>query len=135
MGNKISSEELLIAIGKNLSAIRNAKRETQDGVAKSVGVTHPVISKVESGQYNLTMELLIKLCNHFDVTLEQLFNFESSQVFYFTQKNKTGDHHKQYVYHEHTDGYDILVKQLQSEIEYLRNFVNKHLELDKPKQK
>ncbi|MGJ1261089.1 helix-turn-helix domain-containing protein [Sphingobacterium spiritivorum] len=127
MNNKISTEELLSTIGRNLSAIRNAKRETQDGVARSIGVTHPVVSKIENGQYNVTLDLLTKLCNHFNVTLEQVLDFESSQVFYFTQKNQTGDHHKQYVYHEHTDGYDILVKQLQSEVEYLRSFINKNI--------
>jgi len=129
MSRHISIEELLEKVGRNLSAIRNAKRQTQEGVAKSIGVTHPVISKIESGQYNLTMELLVKLCNHYDIGLLELFDFETSQVFYFTQTNKTGNHHKQYVYHEHTDGYDLLVKELKSEIEYLRGFIDKNVNI------
>ncbi|WP_090602231.1 helix-turn-helix transcriptional regulator [Parapedobacter koreensis] len=131
MKTGLSIDELLISIGKNLSAIRNAKRETQDGVAKSIGVTHPVVSKIESGQYNLTFDLLIKLCNHFEVSLEQILDLDISQIFNFTQKNKSGDRHKQFVVHEHTDGYDLLVKQLQSEISYLRNFIEKNLETTK----
>lgn len=130
MSSNKSFEEILIKVGRNLSAIRSAKRQTQDGVARSVGVTHPVISKIESGQYNLTVELLVKLCNHFSITLLELFDFETSQVFYFTQKNRTGDHHKQYVYHEHTDGYDILIKELKSEIDYLRGFIDKNIKFN-----
>ncbi|OKS89654.1 helix-turn-helix domain-containing protein [Mucilaginibacter polytrichastri] len=132
MNKPILVDEVLISLGRNLSAIRNAKRETQYGVAKSIGLTHPVVSKIESGAYNITLELLIKLCNHFDVTLQQVLNLDTNQIFYFTQKNQTGNHHKQYVVHELADGYDILIAQLQSEVNYLRKFFEKHSEKNSP---
>ena len=126
MQKDIAINEMLISLGRNISAIRNAKRETQFGVAKSIGVTHPVVSKIENGSYNLTIELLVKLCNHFKITLQQVMDLDDNQIFYFTQKNITGNFHKQYVVHELADGYDILIKQLQSEVNYLRKFYEQH---------
>ncbi|MEO7045686.1 MAG: helix-turn-helix transcriptional regulator [Ferruginibacter sp.] len=126
MQKDIVIDEMLISLGRNISAIRNAKRETQFGVAKSIGVTHPVVSKIENGSYNITIELLVKLCNHFKITLQQVMDLDNNQIFYFTQKNITGNFHKQYVVHELADGYDILIKQLQSEVTYLRKFYELH---------
>lgn len=126
MQKDIAIDEMLISLGRNISAIRNAKRETQFGVAKSIGVTHPVVSKIENGSYNITMELLIKLCNHFKITLQQVMDLDNNQIFYFTQKNITGNFHKQYVVRELADGYEILIKQLQSEVTYLRKFYELH---------
>jgi transcriptional regulator with XRE-family HTH domain len=127
MQKQILADEVLASLGRNLSAIRNAKRETQYGVAKSIGLTHPVVSKIENGTYNITVELLIKICNHFGVTLQQVLELDTNQIFYFTQKNMIGDHHKQYVIHEFSDGYDILIKQLQAEVNYLRTFIEKEI--------
>jgi DNA-binding XRE family transcriptional regulator len=123
---EIKIEDLLLTIGRNLSAIRNARRETQEGVAATIGTTHPVISKVENGQYTLTMELLIKLCNHFSVTLQQILELEIAHIFNFTQKNEASAHSiKQYVENELAEGYELVIKQQQSEIEYLRGLVEK----------
>ena len=117
---------MLLVLGRNISAIRNAKRETQFGVAKSIGVTHPVLSKIENGAYNITVEQLAKLCNHFKVSLQQVLDLDNNQIFYFTQRNVTGNHHKQYVVHELADGYELLISQLQAEVSYLRKFYEQH---------
>ena len=47
----IDFSSLLNTIGQNLHTIRNARKETLQGVASEIGVTHPVISKIENGRY------------------------------------------------------------------------------------
>ena len=50
---------LLINCGHNLHTIRNARKETLQSVASDIGVTHPIISKIENGRYpNLQLNLL-----------------------------------------------------------------------------
>ncbi|PAW95183.1 hypothetical protein CKK33_17425 [Mucilaginibacter sp. MD40] len=132
MQKDIVIDEMLISLGRNISAIRNAKRETQYGVAKSIGVTHPVVSKIENGTYNVTIELLVRLCNHFKISLQQVLDLDNNQIFYFTQKNITGNFHKQYVVHELADGYEILINQLQSEVSYLRKYFEQHSKNNPP---
>ena len=45
------SSNLLTKIGKNLHTVRNSRKETLQSVAESIGITHPVLSKVENGRY------------------------------------------------------------------------------------
>lgn len=71
MNRQISIGDLLDTIGRNLHSIRNARKETLQSVTHSIGVTHPVISNIENGRSkNLTLAVLIKLCNHYEITLQ-----------------------------------------------------------------
>lgn len=125
---KISSVEMLTTIGQNLHTIRNARKETLQGVASAIGLTHPVISKIENGRYEaLTMAMLIKLCNHYDVTLQQVLHLEKSQVFHLTQHNENGSQYK-LVGQELSDGYMQSIAQYKSEIEYLRSLLERYVD-------
>ena len=44
----IDLNSLLTIIGHNLHTIRNARKETLQAVAASIGITHPIISKIEN---------------------------------------------------------------------------------------
>jgi len=47
----IEINSLLTTIGQNLHTIRNARKETLQSVAADIGITHPIISKIENGRY------------------------------------------------------------------------------------
>lgn len=123
---KIDLNQLLETIGNNLNLIRTARKETLEGVAATVGSTHGVLSKIENGRYTgLSLSLLAKLCNHYEVTLQQVLELEATQIFQCTQTNTegtTGNILKQ-VANELSEGYQVATEQFQSEIKYLRTLL------------
>ena len=89
--NELDINTLLTNCGHNLHTIRNARKETLQSVASDIGVTHPIISKIENGRYpNLQLNLLIKLCNHNKVTFQQILGLEVANIFQLTKDNKDG---------------------------------------------
>jgi transcriptional regulator with XRE-family HTH domain len=116
---KIDFGALLTTIGQNLHTIRNARKETLQSVAAEIGITHPIISKIENGRYpSLQINLLIKLCNHYDVTLQQVFSLEVANIFQLTQHNKDGS--QKLIGQEISTGYDLYIQQLINEITFLK---------------
>ncbi len=56
--------------------MRNArlkKELSQAELAKQIGVSRQTVNMIESGTYNPTVELCIRLCKALDVTLNDLF--------------------------------------------------------------
>lgn len=110
---------LLINCGHNLHTIRNARKETLQSVASDIGVTHPIISKIENGRYpNLQLNLLIKLCNHYKVTLQQILGLEVANIFQLTRHNKDGS--QKLIGQEISAGYDLYIQQLLNENKFLK---------------
>jgi transcriptional regulator with XRE-family HTH domain len=120
-------DELLSIMGKNLHTIRNARKETLQGVASEIGFSHPILSKIENGRYpNVQLSLLVKLCNHYNIGLQQLFSIEIANIFQLTQNNKDGS--QKLIGQELSTGYDLYTQQLLSEVAYLKSMNMKLLE-------
>ena len=125
---QIDINNLLVTIGQNFHTIRNARKETLQSVASDIGITHPIISKIENGRYpNIQLNLLIKLCNHYKVTLQQIFGLEVANIFQLTQHNKDGS--QKLIGQEISSGYELYIQQLINENNFLKE-QNKQL-LDK----
>jgi len=119
----IDLSTLLTTLGKNLHTIRNARKETLQAVASDIGITHPVISKIENGRYkNLQINLLVKLCNHYNISLQQAFSLEVANIFQLTQHNKDGN--QKLIGQEVSSGYDLYIQQLNSENKFLKEQLN-----------
>jgi transcriptional regulator with XRE-family HTH domain len=115
----IEINSLLSTIGQNLHTIRNARKETLQSVAADIGITHPIISKIENGRYpNIQLNLLIKLCNHYKVSLQQILGLEVANIFQLTQHNKDGS--QKLIGQELSSGYDLYIQQLISENKFLK---------------
>jgi len=114
----IEFQSLLITVGQNLHTIRNARKETLQSVAADIGITHPIISKIENGRYpTLQLNLLIKLCNHYKITLQQAFSFEVANIFQLTNN---GEGHQKLIGQELSSGYDLYIQQLVQENTFLK---------------
>jgi transcriptional regulator with XRE-family HTH domain len=114
----IEIQSLLTTIGQNLHTIRNARKETLQSVASDIGITHPVISKIENGRYpTLQLNLLIKLCNHYKITLQQAFSLEVANIFQLTNN---GEGHQKLIGQELSCGYDLYIQQLVQENTFLK---------------
>jgi transcriptional regulator with XRE-family HTH domain len=114
----IEFQSLLTTIGQNLHTIRNARKETLQSVAADIGITHPIISKIENGRYpTLQLNLLIKLCNHYKITLQQAFSLEVANIFQLTNN---GEGHQKLIGQELSSGYDLFIQQLVQENTFLK---------------
>lgn len=122
---------LLTTIGHNLHTIRNARKETLQGVAVSIGITHPIISKIENGRYeNLQLNLLVKLCNHYNITLQQVLSLEVANIFQLTNNGKG---HQKLIGQELSAGYELYIQQLSDENKYLKEQAQQLMDMVKNK--
>ena len=63
-------------VGENLKAARRAAGVTQAQIAKELKKYQSDYSDYETGKVRLSYELIVLLCNRFDVTPNDLFGFE-----------------------------------------------------------
>jgi transcriptional regulator with XRE-family HTH domain len=114
----IDINALLSTLGHNLHTIRNARKETLQSVAEDIGITHPVISKIENGRYpNLQLNLLVKLCNHYNVSMQQALSLEVANIFQLTNN---GEGHQKLIGQELSSGYELYIQQLINENKFLK---------------
>lgn len=124
---EIHIEDLLANIGDNLHSIRNAKKMTLEAVASEVGVKHPVLSRIENGRYeSLNIALLVKLCNYYNVTIEQILGLKNMQIFNLSQNAASGNttNNMRQIVNDVSNGYEVALDIAQKEIEYLRQMVD-----------
>ena len=63
-----------IKIGKNIQKIRKSFGYTQEKLAEIADVSTRYISDVEQDRANPSYEVLIKICNHFNIGLDEVFS-------------------------------------------------------------
>lgn len=123
----IEINSLLVTLGQNLHTIRNARKETLQAVASDIGVTHPIISKIENGRYNnLQISLLVKLCNHYNITIQQALSLEVANIFQLTQHNSEG--HQKLIGQELSTGFELYIQQITKENSFLKEQVQQLME-------
>ncbi|WP_194974492.1 helix-turn-helix transcriptional regulator [Aquiflexum lacus] len=62
---------------KNTVKVERAKKDmTQQDLAESVGVSRQTINSIESGKYVPSTVLALKICNVFQVKLDEVFKLE-----------------------------------------------------------
>lgn len=72
MDNAIA--DVLSKIGYKFYVARHIKREKITSVASNIGVSHPVISKIENGTYKpLTIDLVYRLMSYYNLSFSDLF--------------------------------------------------------------
>ena len=68
--------EIAKIVGENLKAARNAKGITQTQLAKELHKYQSDYSDYETGKVRLSYELIVLLCDRFDVTPNDLFGID-----------------------------------------------------------
>lgn len=64
----------LIKIGKNIQKIRKSNGYTQEKLAEEMEVSVRYISDIEQDKSKPSYEVLIKICNVFQISLDQVFS-------------------------------------------------------------
>lgn len=66
---------------KNTLKVERAKKDmTQAQLADAINVSRQTINAIESGNYNLSTILALKLARLFDCTVENIFSLEESDL-------------------------------------------------------
>ena len=67
-------------VNEKMKKARQDKSLSQSDLAKLVGVSRQTVNMVESGEYNPTLALCIKICNVLGCTLNDLFWEDNNDV-------------------------------------------------------
>ena len=59
-------------LGEMLYMLRTRKGETQEAAAESIGISHVSLGRYESGARQPSADVLLKMANHFDVSVDYL---------------------------------------------------------------
>ncbi len=102
----------VIKIGKNIQKIRKSNGYTQEKLAEAVEVSVRYISDIEQDKSKPSYENLIKICNAFQVSLDQIFS-----EYINTKENKSMEYS--------LAGFDKLSKKDKETIENLIMYFNK----------
>lgn len=105
-------KESSIKIGKNIQKIRKSNGYTQERLAESIEVSTRYISDIEQDRAKPSYEVLIRICNLFQVTLDQIFS-----KYLNVKENKSLEYS--------LAGYDKLSKEDKKTIEHLIIYFNK----------
>lgn len=54
-------------IGKRIKQARMNKHKTQEDLAEYLEVSNSYVSRIERGTTKISLELLVKVCNHLDI--------------------------------------------------------------------
>lgn len=101
-----------IKIGKNLQKIRKSNGYTQEKLAENIEVSVRYISDIEQDRAKPSYEVLIRICNLFQITLDQIFS-----EYLKARENKSLEYS--------LAGYDKLDKGDKKTIEHLIIYFNK----------
>jgi transcriptional regulator with XRE-family HTH domain len=72
-------------LGKSFRALRLSKGLNQEDL-EPLGFSYRYYGKIERGLANVTLDTLIRLCNIFEVSLPELFDFMDTYVSEDTQR-------------------------------------------------
>ena len=70
--NKKTLEEVRLDLAMNLKAIRAEKGLAQERLALDAGVDRTVVSKIVQAKTDPSLDVLLRLANHLDTTLDRL---------------------------------------------------------------
>ena len=78
-------EDIKKLFGKNLKALREEKKLTQEKFAEKIDISSRALSAIECGKNFVTAETIAKICTALEVSPKQLFDFDFN---YKPQKKK-----------------------------------------------
>ncbi|MFB6205480.1 MAG: helix-turn-helix transcriptional regulator [Haloglomus sp.] len=67
-------------VRSNLREYREREGLSQGALGEAVGVTRQTINAIERGRYDPSLELALKLANHFDCAVEDLFELADADA-------------------------------------------------------
>jgi putative transcriptional regulator len=67
-------------MNNKIADLRKEKKISQTDLADAVFVSRQTITSIEIGKYNASLELAYKIAKYFDLTIEEVFDFNEIEV-------------------------------------------------------
>ena len=67
-------------IGNRIAELRSAKSFSQEQVAERIGISRQKYARIENGINSVTLEILVKLADVFDVTVKDITSVLDQEV-------------------------------------------------------
>ena len=67
-------------IGNRIAELRSAKSFSQEQVAERIGISRQKYARIENGINSVTLEILVKLADAFDVTVKDITKVLDQEV-------------------------------------------------------
>jgi transcriptional regulator with XRE-family HTH domain len=108
---------------ENIKKFRELKSVTRESIASDLGMSLSGYSKLERGEVDITLSKVDRISQILGVSLEQLLNFDASQIFNVTHNQQVqGLGSQADVINFYGDDYkEKYIKLLENEVERLRN--------------
>jgi transcriptional regulator with XRE-family HTH domain len=62
------SKKFLKTVGARFHSLRKKHKKEIETVAKAVGISPSLLSRIEKGEYDMYIDLLFELCDQYDIT-------------------------------------------------------------------
>lgn len=111
-------------IGKNIKQCREARNLTQQYMAEKLGISQKTYSRIESDETSVTIEMLAKIAEIFNLRITDILLMDTSMVFHNVSNNQTGGEFYAYNATEvkHViDLYEKLLNSKQEQIDLLKS--------------
>jgi DNA-binding XRE family transcriptional regulator len=73
MAKRRDAKKFLKAVGTRLQLLREEQKRELETVAKTVGISHTLLSRIEDGDYDMYLDLLFELCDYYGTTPHEVF--------------------------------------------------------------
>lgn len=107
---------------ENIKKIREVKSITRESMAADLGMSLSGYGKLERGEVDITLSKVYKIIKILDTSLEQLLNFDATQIFNVTHNQKVqglGSHAETINFYG-DDYKEKYIKFLENEVERLK---------------
>lgn len=112
-------------IGQKVKKMRELRNLTQDHMAEKMSMSQSGYSKIEQDETDVPFSRLLQICKILDVNMLDLISFEGDKLFFNinNQNNKNGSAF--FFGKEGKELYEKRISDLQSEITFLREMLEK----------
>lgn len=73
MKHKVESKQFLKAVGNKLQSLRQEQKKEYEAVVKAVKISAALLIRIEQGDYDLPLDLLVALCEVYEVAPYDFF--------------------------------------------------------------
>lgn len=80
MKHKVESKQFLNAVGNKLQSLRQEQNKAPETVAKAVNISPELLLSIEEGDHDLPLDLLIELCEVYEVAPYDFFKEVTSNL-------------------------------------------------------
>lgn len=111
----------------NIKRLRELKSITREAMASDLGMSLSGYSKLERGEVDITLSKVYKIAEILKVSIEQLLNFDATQIFNVSNNNQVQGlgAHAETMNFFGDDYKEKYIKMLEAEVERLKNQLEK----------